>query len=134
MAPADLERCPKTLVVVRGREPDIDDCYVWRRVPHVEQQVVSIAGTTDDLAAGVLQQADDALPQEHAVLGNHGAHGISARKRVPPPRGLQTRSRPSRASTRSARPRRPDPTSVSAPPMPSSTTSTTSSASTRETS
>src|SRR2546430_13083971 len=63
--------------------------------------------------------------QEDAVLGDRYAHGISACTRVPPPRGVQTRSRPPSASTRSASPRRPEPLSVSAPPTPLSTISTT---------
>ena len=75
---------------------------------------------------GVPEQPGQALAQQDAVLGDGYPHGISALTRVPPPTGLQTRSRPSSASTRSASPRRPEPASVSAPPPPSSVISTTS--------
>jgi hypothetical protein len=65
------------------------------------------------------------LPQQHAVFGDHRAHGSSALTRVPWPGGLSTRSRPPIACTRSASPRSPVPPSVVAPPTPSSVISTT---------
>ena len=99
-----------------GRQPDVEDRDVRRQRGHPREQLVGAAAARQDLAAGVGQQAGDALAQQHAVLGDHDAHGISALTRVPPPRGLHTRSRPSSASTRSARPRSPEPPSVSAPP------------------
>ena len=54
-------------------------------------------------------------------------------RRVPPPGGLSTSSRPSSAPSRSSRPRRPLPPAGSAPPAPSSRTSSTSSAPSRRT-
>ena len=91
------------------------------------QQPVGVLALGDDLEVVVLEQADEALAQQDAVLGDRYPHGISALTRVPPPLGVQTRSRPPSASTRSASPRRPVPFSVSAPPTPSSVISTTSS-------
>ena len=84
----------------------------------------AVSQRADHFESVVGEETLEALAQEHAVFGDHDPHGISALTRVPPPSGVQIRSRPPSASTRSASPRRPEPRSVSAPPMPSSTTST----------
>src|SRR5918999_1638581 len=122
---ADLERRLQALVAVRGRQTDVDDRNVRLVAPHLPQQELSVSALGDDLEARVRQQACQPLAQQHAVLGDRYPHGMSALTRVPPPGGVQTRSRPPSASTRSASPRRPVPRSLSAPPTPSSTTSIT---------
>src|SRR6185369_622981 len=81
-----------------------------------------VPGTTHDLVARVLEQAGEALAQEHGVLGDHDAHGSCTAIRVPAPGGLSMASVPPWAATRSAMPGRPIPALVSAPPTPSSTT------------
>ena len=96
---------------------------IGRVAAHLQHQILGRLTAADDVEVGRAEHAGDALAEQDAVLGDHGAHGISARIRVPPPAGLQIRSRPSSASTRSAMPRSPVPRSVSAPPTPSSVTS-----------
>ena len=78
----------------------------------------------DDLGAGLLEQPDQALPEQHRVLGEDYPHGRSAVSRVGPPRGLSTVSSPSTACSRSASPARPCPGADTAPPVPSSSTRT----------
>jgi hypothetical protein len=89
------------------------------------------------------EQADQALAQQHRVVGHHdpqrtaGAaagrrfrdgrgrvqqHGSSAVIVVGPPEGLVTRSVPPAARSRWSSPRRPCPFSSAAPPAPSSVT------------
>src|SRR3954470_20100138 len=124
MARPDLERGLQSFVAVRWRQPYVDNGHIRWVVPHTQQQLVRVlAGLY--VKIGSTQQTHNSLPQQHAVLGDHGAHGTSALRRVPPPLGLQIRSWPSSASIRSARPRSPLPRSVSAPPTPSSVTSMT---------
>ena len=60
------------------------------------QELVGVLALSDYLEAGVGQKAREPLAQQHAVLGDRYAHGISALTRVPPPRGVQTLSRPSK--------------------------------------
>ena len=81
----------------------------------------------DDVEARLGEQPGEPLAQQDAVLGDRYPHGISARTRVPPPRG-RPHAQPAaerldpvgEAAQAGAR-------SVSAPPTPSSPTSTTSS-------
>src|SRR4029453_11763226 len=120
---SDFEGGLETFVVVGGRQPDVDDRDIGREAAHVEQELLGVLTPGHDFEVGFLEKASEAFAEEDTVLGDRYAHGISAWTRVPPPAGLQTRSRPPRASTRSARPRRPEPSSVSAPPIPSSVTS-----------
>src|SRR3954469_13647809 len=127
MLRANLESGTQALVAVRRGQADVDDCDVDRVAAHFDQELVGVTALGDDLTACLSEQTAQALPQEDAVLCNRYTHGISAFTRVPPPAGVQTRSRPPSASTRSASPRRPVPRSVSAPPMPLSTISTTTS-------
>ena len=84
------------------------------------KQSVGVGGEPDDLEAGLFEQAGEAFAQDHGVVGQGYAHGISARSVVPRPGGLEIVSRPPSASTRSASPRSPEPPVGVAPPMPSS--------------
>ena len=92
--------------------------------PTLAIELLGVARLADDVEARLAEQQRDALAQEHRVVGQHYAHGISALSRVPPAGGLQTFRRPSSASTRSASPRSPEPFAGSAPPLPSSVIST----------
>ena len=47
----------------------------------------------DHVEARVAQQAREAVAQQREVLGDHDAHGSSARTMVGPPAGLATRQR-----------------------------------------
>src|SRR6478735_1304101 len=99
----------------------------WERtstaVPGYErQQRVGVPRAADDLVPGVLEQAGEALAQQHGVLGDHDAHGSSTAIRVPAPAGLSSASDPPWAATRSAIPASPEPAPGDAPPTPSSLT------------
>ena len=72
------------------------------------EQLVRVRGHPDDLEAGLLEQPREPLAEDHRVVGDGYAHGISAVSRVPRPGGLDTVNWPPSASTRSASPRRPD--------------------------
>src|SRR5262245_59754740 len=124
MARPDLARGDEPLVGVGRRHADVDDRDVRPPRRHLAQQLRRVAGLADDLDAGVGEQACEARPHEHHVVGDHYAHGISAWIRVPPPAGLAIRKRPPSAPTRSATSSRPTPRAESAPPIPSSAAST----------
>ena len=121
-----VERGLQALVGVGGRHPQVDDRDLGSVLGDGRDQLLGVAGLPDDVEAGLAEQQRDPFAQQHRVVGDHYAHGISALSRVPPAGGLQIFRRPSSASTRSASPRRPEPSFGSAPPLPSSVTSTTS--------
>src|SRR3954451_4447758 len=114
----------QTLVGLRRRHADVDQRDVGLVCADLAQQVLRVSGLADDVHAGLLQQAYDALTQQDAVLGYDDSHGILARTVVPSPGGLTTSRRPSRPASLSARPLSPLPASNDAPPHPSSWTST----------
>ena len=68
------------------------------------EQLVSVGREPDDLETGLLEQSGEALAQDHRIVGQGYSHGISARRDVPRPGGLETVSVPPSASMRSARP------------------------------
>ena len=88
----------ETLVHVRGRHPNVDDCRVGPREAHVTEQPVGVLRLGNDVDARVPEKADDPLPGEHDVVRDDYAHGISARNVVP-----STSRTPPMAPTRSAR-------------------------------
>src|SRR5580765_8388886 len=104
MTRTNLERRAQALVIVAGRKSNVDDREVRHVAPHLQEQFLARRATADDLDSPIAEDARDPLAQQDAVLGDHHSHGISALTRVPPPCGLQTRSRPPSASMRSARP------------------------------
>ena len=99
----------RALVVVVGRHAHVDDREVGLVLADQREQRVGVAGAPDDLVAGVLEQAGEALAQEDGVLGDHDAHGSSTAIRVPAPGGLSMASVPPCAATRSSIPAGPCP-------------------------
>ncbi len=88
MLGADLERRAEALVVVRRRQPDVDDRDVRRVAAHLEQEVVGVLAAAPPRRIPLsTQQTLESLAQQDAVLGDRYAHGISARTRVPAPSG-----------------------------------------------
>ena len=69
-------RRPSSLWV--GRQPDVDDRDVQLMAVDLAQQLVGVLALGDHVEAGVAQQAGEPLAQQHAVLGDGYAHGISA--------------------------------------------------------
>ena len=127
-------RRPSSVCVGGSRMSTIDHVGLVGVAPCASSSSASPHWATTSKPAS-LEQAGEALAQQHAVLGDRYPHGISARTRVPPPR---RGSRPA-AGRRAPRPGRRGragrvPRSVSAPPTPSSTISTTSWPSRRATS
>src|SRR5436190_5911640 len=82
--PTDLACRLEPFVAVRRWHADIDDRDV--RLPRVDsaQQRRSIATTPDDIDVRVSQQAGQSLAHEALVVGDHYAHGSSARNRPCP--------------------------------------------------
>ena len=74
---ADLPGGPEALVRVGGRHADIDDGHVRLVHGDMPQQVLRRAGLRHDLEPGLLEQACDALAEEHRVVGEDDAAGVA---------------------------------------------------------
>ena len=96
MAGTDLERRAQPLVAVRRRQPDVDDRDVGRELRTFSSRSSAVSQVPTTSKPCSVEQPCEALAQQDAVLGDHDAHGISARTRVPPPSG----SRPAAAVER----------------------------------
>ena len=84
MLAADLLRGDKPFVGVRRWHADVDDRGVGPCKPDVAEELIGVFGLGDHLDAGISQQAHNALPREHDVVGDDYPHGISARRVVAP--------------------------------------------------
>ena len=71
---AQLQRRPQALVGVRGRHPDVDHGHVRLVLGHRGQQRVTVGDGRAHLVPVVLDQAGQALPQDHRVLRDHHSH------------------------------------------------------------
>ena len=88
-----LDSGPDALVAERRREPDVDDGDVrLLRRDHAEQRV-AVLDRGDHVEAVVPQQPRQPVAQEREVLGDHDAHGSSARTVVGPPVGARDAER-----------------------------------------
>jgi hypothetical protein len=65
---------------VVGRHPDVDDRDVGPARSDDPQQRIGVPAASGDLDAGVLEQPRETVAQEHLVVGDHDAHGSSARR------------------------------------------------------
>ena len=134
---AGLDRGPQALVGVRRRHPHVDDRDVRAVLDDGGHQRVAVPDRRHDRAAGLVEQPDQPLAQQHRVVREDDSElcwlwtspsqsgrpaGTSANTMVGPPGGLSTLTRPSSAAARSTRPARPWPLPTCAPPRPSSTT------------
>ena len=106
---SDAGRGLEALRGVRRRHPDIDHRDVRIAVLDEPQQRVDIAGLADHLEARRGKRRRQRLAEEHGIVGEDHAHGITARIVVPPPGGLSTLSRPRIAATLSSSPCSPEP-------------------------
>src|SRR6266511_4670882 len=87
----------ESLVRVGGWHLDVDDGNVRPPTLDEGEERLGIAGLACDLEPGVREDPRDTLADERGVIGDHDAHGTSARTRV-----SWIVSRPSSAPTRSA--------------------------------
>ena len=87
---ADHKGRAQPVVGVFRRHPDVDDRHVRFVRTNLPQQILGVARLGDDFDSRLGEQPDGALPQQHGVVGDHYAHGISARSTVPSPGGLLT--------------------------------------------
>jgi hypothetical protein len=79
VAAADLLGGDEAVIASVWGHADIDECDVGAaRVDHA-YQLVGVAAAPSDLEAGVLEQAGESVAQQDLVIGDHDAHGSSAR-------------------------------------------------------
>ena len=80
--------CEEAFVGVGRRHTDVDHGKVGLQVSDEREQLVGVAGLGDDVDAALDENAPQSLADEHRVVGQHYAHGISPRSRVPWPARL----------------------------------------------
>ena len=70
---AQFQRGVETVVLIAGRHLDIGQRHIGPVRESLAQQIVRIAGLSDDLDPGVLEQAADSSPQQDIVLTDNHA-------------------------------------------------------------
>ena len=83
---ANLDRGAQAVVGVVGRHLHVDDRHVGPVGGHLAPQVVGVAGLSDDLEAGVGEQAAEPLAQQQLVLGDHDSQRRHASNATAPRR------------------------------------------------
>ena len=73
----------ESLVGERRRHADVDDRDIGMLAGHDPKELLRVVDLADDVDARALEEARRPLPQEHRVVGDHDAHGISARTGEP---------------------------------------------------
>jgi hypothetical protein len=77
---ADLLRGDEAVVAAVGWHADVHQSDVGSSSVDHPQQRLGVATTPRDLEAGVLEQASQALAQQHLVVRDHDSHGSSTRR------------------------------------------------------
>ena len=63
-AAADLDCGAEAVVGVGRRHPDVHDCHVWLVRGHLSQQLLGIAGLSDNVEARLPEHSHDPLAQQ----------------------------------------------------------------------
>jgi hypothetical protein len=80
VGPAQLERGAQALVGEGRRHPDVRDHHVGPVPGHRGQQRPAVGHRGAHLVALVLEQPDQASPEQRGVLGDHDAHRSAIRR------------------------------------------------------
>ena len=99
---ADPVRRAQALVGVGRRHPHVHDRDVGLVRADLAHQVLGVAGLADDVEAGLLEQAAQALAQQHGVVGDHDTEGAHERGSLVTGRRLQGSSSWTRSPESSA--------------------------------
>jgi len=73
---------------MRGRHPNVDDDELGRVLAYELEELTCVAGLTDDLKTGSLEQAGEAFAEEDVVVG-HDDPGALVRGRIDRPSTLR---------------------------------------------
>jgi hypothetical protein len=87
---------------VGGRHANVDHHDVGTLQSDESQHCLCITSLPDHFDASVGEQPSQSRPDQHDVVGNYGAHGITASIEIDPFAGGSTATLPPTAPTRSA--------------------------------
>src|SRR5215207_662739 len=98
----DSLRRSQPFVGVAWRHANVDHCHVGTLQSDESQQCLCIANLPDHFDASVDEQPSQSGPDQHDVVGNYDAHGITASIEIDPFAGGSTATLPPTAPIRSA--------------------------------
>ncbi len=96
---ADRLGGPETLIGVRRWHPDVDDHHVRQVFSSCAQKTIRVVDLRDDIESCVDEEARDALPDEHRIVGEDkpNRHRWSTRARIAAPETFSLGMKPNQS-------------------------------------